>query len=447
MKKIALIQPMYPYGKPQIYLGSSLFVVAAQLKSVGCATRIFDLNLESVSMDSFAEFDCIGITVIGVPYIPGVIALAEELSVLGIPIVIGGQSIAKLGPAFSNIVSGNIILANNESAILSAIGCKDLSMPSPFEVSLKDVYESLDRNTLLKYLSNEGALFISQGCHFKCAFCAAAKAQPERFRNIQLFREDLLYLALQAKENQIPKLSFYATNLDFFQSPRELIGFLDSIIEVHELSGVTIEVRCLACMSSFIQAEKRYPGIHAKSKKAGLRCIGFGVDGTDASVWKSQKKTQNTLSDIPKCLAMAKEHGFSTEILLVMGFPKENFRILAKMFLMSCGYILRYPHTVLRPYLAKEHVHGNDNWDQFQKLDQFLKNPDLFFNLDFCMIGSKITHPYFWHRFWSNMTYLAICGLFSPFGKCRTSPLMPFGDNRIWNGFARWWNRTVPFDR
>ena len=77
-------------------------------------------------------------------------------------------------------------------------------------------------------------------------------------------------------------------------------------------------------------------------------------------------------------------------------------------------YITKYDNVMLRPYLAKEIIPGNEEWNnnlEFQK--KFVENPELFYNLDFCMIGSKLIHPNFWHRFWSNFTFLVICFLFS----------------------------------
>src|SRR5688572_1057943 len=94
---IILLNPTYPYGKSQVYMGGSLISLGAQLIEAGCKVVYYDLNMTALGSIDFSGADAIGITVVGSPYIPGAILLAKQFVPLGIPVLIGGQVIAKLG--------------------------------------------------------------------------------------------------------------------------------------------------------------------------------------------------------------------------------------------------------------------------------------------------------------------------------------------------------------
>jgi len=455
MKRITLIQPQYPYGKRQIYLGGALLALASSLHATKeYIVDIFDLNITSLStiLDNIRSSDYVGITVLGSPYIPSAIELSKKLLLRGIktPILIGGQCIEALPTEdFQRVFrSTNARQIKDEVDLLNILGINRVSMPSVYNLPFISALQRIPDGELKKYLSTELTLFISQGCGFKCSFCGAKKGRLERYRDTNSIEIDLTYICSKSKEFGISELNFYASNLDFFQKPKELLERLDLISRIKSEFGIEIKIRALACMSSFINAAKSIPDLKKRLGSSGVWCIGFGVDGTDKAVWRAQNKNQNKESDIPKCLNLCENYGIRAEVLMIMGFPQDTFKTLFKNFINSFGYVVKYKNTMLRPYLAKESIPGNEEWGQNPRyVERFLENPKLFYNLDFCMIGSKLTHPRFWHRLFSNFIYLAICGIFTPFGKCCTSPLMPLGKNRLWNRFATWWNRVVPFDR
>ena len=460
-KKILLIQPEYPYGKKQIYLGSSLLITASRLIQIGFDVTLIDFNMYRTVKE---HYDYIGITVIGAPYIPSVAGLTNEIQKINavnsywrsidesLPpetkILIGGQPISHIdNQMFSEIFGSKAIQIKNDNDLIKALGLESNQLVSTFEISLEKAYEIIPDSDLKKYLSHEMALFISQGCHFHCAFCAAAKGMREQFRDTNLFRSDLVYLAKKAKSFGLNKLEFYATNLDFFQNPNKMLQFLDIIADIQSVYDIKIKVRCLACMSSFLKANEEISDLGDRCKNGGLWCIGFGVDGTDPKVWKAQKKTQNKVHDVPLSLDLCAEFGIRAEVLLILGFPQDTIWTLLKDFRMAFVYVTKFKDIMLRPYLAKQYVPGNDNWNMFENKKLFSENPTLFYNVDFCMAGSKFTHPRFWHRLFSNFVFLAICGIFSPLEKCATFPLIPYSKNKVWNYFADWWNKVMPFDR
>lgn len=455
MKKIVFLQQLpYPYGKKQVYLGSTLSIIASQIRKSELfepTIKIQDLNFfkEHFSEEYSKENSILGISVIGPSYIPIAIKHSEKMNSLGIPIMIGGQPIAKMSPdlfrkLFKNPLTQQI---RNNTDLTNAIGI-ERKIPEAGEVSLSNIYKSMGKKLMREYLQNESALYISQGCLYNCKFCGAEKNQPERFKDLNIFKEDLTTLANMAKSFGYTKLEFYASNLDFFQNPLAIVNYLKAIIEVKKEVGIEIRLRCLACMLSFLRACNSVPNLKELLKESGLWCIGFGVDGSDKTVWKAQNKNQNKEVDVLKCLDICKDYGITAEILLIMGFTQDTKKTLWKNFVNAFKYITKYDNVMLRPYLAKEIIPGNEEWNnnlEFQ--EKFVENPELFYNLDFCMIGSKLTHPNFWHRFWSNFTFLAICFIYFPFGRCLTSPLLPYGNSKIWNIFAKLWNKIVPFDR
>ncbi len=470
MKKIVFLQQLpYPYGKKQVYLGSTLPIIAEQIDQASfwkIEVKIEDLNFfynkatskeplkESIScepgaLDFLQNSGSFGISVIGSSYIPIAIRYAGILTDLGIPIMIGGQPIAKMSPElFRKLFKSPLVQQiRNGVDLADALGIEN-KIPDAGKVSLSNIYEEIDKETMKEYLSRESALYISQGCIYNCKFCGAEKNQPEIFKDLDLFTKDLRILANMAKDFGYKKLEFYASNLDFFQNPLVIVNYLQAIIDVKKEVEIDIRVRCLACMRTFLRADNMIPGLKYMLKDAGLWCIGFGVDGTDKTVWKAQNKNQNKEVDVLKCLNICKEYEITAEILLIMGFTQDTRKTLWKNFVNAFKYITKYKNVVLRPYLAKEIIPGNEEWNKrpdFQ--NKFVENPELFYNLDFCMIGSKLTHPRFWHRFFSNLTFLAICAIYTPFGKCCTSPLLPYGSSKLWNKFAKWWNKIVPFDR
>ncbi len=217
---------------------------------------------------------------------------------------------------------------------------------------------------------------------------------------------------------------------------------------MQEETCVKIRVRCLACLPSFLRASEEIPNFGTLLKRAGLWCVGLGVDGTDKDIWKAQGKNQNKKHQVWNCLALARKIGIHAEILLVMGFREETLWTLLKTLWISLVITLGWRNTTMRPYLAKPFVPGNDEWKVSPpELEKLVENPKLFYNLDFAAIGSKLTHPRPWHRYASNIAYLTLIGVFTPFGRCDTSPLLPQGNPGLYGRIARLWNRVMPFDR
>ena len=94
--------------------------------------------------------------------------------------MIGGQPIAKMSPdlfrkLFKNPLTKQI---KNNADLTNAIGI-ERKIPEAGEVSLSNIYKSMDKKLMREYLQNESALYISQGCLYNCKFCGAEK-KPTR---------------------------------------------------------------------------------------------------------------------------------------------------------------------------------------------------------------------------------------------------------------------------
>lgn len=460
-KNIVLVDLQYPYGKKKVYMNGSLMALAAQLRAAGHLVMIFDLNqdnragTEEYLMRDWA--DMIGISVIGAPYIPAAIEFACKYHNAWCHdgsrkvVLVGGQVIAKLEPSqFRNLFSGsNALQVRDDKDLLAAVGSNlpGGDLPSAFEFPISRIWQDMDSEMLKYYLSTEFALVLSQGCSYQCVYCGAAKKQKEQFVRLEVFKADMFFLARKAKQFGLAKLEAYASSLDFFQNPEIVAQYLQALAEVRQETGMEFRVRCLSCVKSFLRAYRKIDNLGQLIRRSGLWCVGFGVDGADEAVWKSQHKTHNDLNEVVLCLDICQQMAIRSEVLTVTGFAQDTFSSLCKNVRNSVRYVLRWRNTVMRPYLAKPFIPGNDDWATDGRVQRMLDNFSLFYNLDFCALASPLTHPGRSHRFMSNAAYLAIIVLLRPFGRCCTSPLLPQGEKGWYGRLAKIVNRYMPFDR
>ncbi len=265
-----------------------------------------------------------------------------------------------------------------------------------------------------EYLSREFAIYVSQGCAYNCSFCQAAKGQKEKYRDLDLLKGELTYLASRAKSLEIEKLSFYMSNLDGFQTPKMLLEFAKIVEEVKAESGVNIEFRCLAGIRSFLNAAEIVPYV----AKAGMKTIAFGVDGATAEVWASVNKNQNfgkqdddDLKRAMEAIKLCVENGITAEMLMVFGHPVETEESL-KAALDFCQEMADKYGAIPRPHVAKHVIPGADEWKNPANKDiveQFIENPDYFQALDYTAFASELSHPNAELRALTNKYYKAIC--------------------------------------
>lgn len=453
--KIVILKPLYTYGHPHVFLNGSICSIAARLLAMGHEVDMLDLNIDPLHSAHAAQLlqkvHVVGVALTGAPDIPGVRELLPTLKqqAPSARLLLGGQVIEHLSVEhFATIFGNEVVQICGDEDLAHALGCRVADIPSPNDVSFAPVWERMGEQRMRMYMQREMTLVVSQGCHYSCKFCAAAKIQRESFRDLNLFETDLRWFADAAKRFGLSTLDFYASSLDFFQNPRPVAERLHVLARVQKETGIQMRTRCLSSIPSFIEAAQKINNLHQLLKEAGLWCVGFGADGTDPSVWRAQGKTQNREPDLLKCLELSDELGIRAELLMVLGFPEDTVVTLTKTLLTSVAAVARGGDVIIRPYLAKPFVPGNVLWAKGgDSVETLVAHPELFQYLDFAALGSTLTHPRRGHRWACNSAYLGLIALLTPVGKCTTSPLLPEAGHGLRGKVAKLVNRHMPFDR
>lgn len=405
MKKIVLFQPPYPHGGCQTYLSGGLMNLGSRLLRVGNEVTFFDLN--HVEFDDAAvqialqASDAIGFTVLGTPYIPIVCDLITRIRRQGYvqKILLGGEGIARrTSEQFTAATRhlGDVHQIKDDDGLRSALGgvlCGRL--PSMEETSMVPMLERLTDDERRRYLTTEFCLYLSQGCGFNCTFCEAAKDRKEMYRLSQPFREEIEYIASYLASIGHRMVSVYLSNLDSFQTTSRLEHCVREAHVICARHGVTFEARCLSTIKSCATAARRDPMLLQRLRGYGLRTIAFGADGADEEVWKRENKRHNTLHELNHVLELTRQAGMTAEILMVVGFPDDRPRVLAKAVRLSIRQAVA--GVVVRPYLGKASLH-QDDWHHSERLRQH----------DYAMFASSATHPTKRQRWMANGAYAAI---------------------------------------
>tara|TARA_Y100000310_G_scaffold338154_1_gene427051 strand:- start:12 stop:1379 length:1368 start_codon:yes stop_codon:yes gene_type:complete len=455
MKNIILVDLQYPYGKPNPFLSGSVVSVAAVLQDMGHDVEIIDFNIDreddALVVEKLQSADLIGVSLVGAPDVPGAISFAQRMTGLtDAPVLMGGQVIKGLLPEqFGQIFRGtNAQQIRFLKDIAPHLGCSPDDITNPFKVSYRPVYERMGSDRLVIYLQREMALVVSQGCKYKCKCCAAPNKMKELHREKSVFEEDLQFLAEQAKVFGLTEISFYCSSLDAPQNPKVFTEKLRAVARVIKSTSIKINLRFLSCPNSFLDSFDEVPEMDRLLKEAGVWTIGFGADGTSPENWEQQEKFQNSAEIIKASFAKCSKLGIRPENLMVMGFPEESIWQLIKTVFITLWCNIRWPSLMTRPYLAKPFIPDNKGWTEYGDLVSIVvNNPNRFYDLDFCAVASKTSHPRRWHRWASNAAYLAIIVLLTPFGRQMTSPLMPQGSKGLYGRIARRVNQWMPFDR
>lgn len=448
-KRVVLVDLGYPYGK-KVYMSGSLIALAAQLMAVGHQVDIVDLNIEGFNdarvRELFFSAEVIGLSVMGSPGVPRAVeaGFALHSSYPKAKIIIGGQVIERFTEEqFDSIFSCDFLQGTPDNCA-SLFG----QLPSAYQIPYQMVWEGMGDGRLHEYLTHEFSLVLSQGCIYNCAFCSAQKGQKEIFRSLADFRSDLRYLFAKAQKFELKQLECYASSLDFFQTPKSVFEYMEALAEVQEEFQVKLRVRCLTCMGTFLAASRQQGCFAQLLNRSGLWCLGFGVDGPTAEVWKEQKKVQNHTADIDHCFDFCRKAGVRAEVLTVIGYPRDSVKRLWQTVWYLSRFVRRWPNTVLRPYVAREILPGNDGWkNNFRAVGIIVRDPAQFYNLDICGLANFTTDPRWWHRWLVNAAYLYIILRHAPFGRCATSPLLPQGGRGCFAKIAKFINRLMPFDR
>ena len=275
-----ILRCAYPYGKRQTWLPTDLHKVGARLDTVGIHTDVVDLNFDSLPQN-LGDYDFIGIGVVGAPYVPVSRKLAQEVKKrTGKSPMLGGPGVEYLTPEQFSHLYGDAKQLRNDLDLSRAVGRR---VPAVYGISIADRINKMDSERLKKYLDGEFSFFVSQGCKYACDFCAADRTRDgdrvvEKFS--QVMKNDLEAITKNAAEFGISKLTMYITSLDLFQNPRPFREVLEVFAETGKRYGIVYDLRGLSRVDSFLTAMEAEPRLYEVITNAGLRVVGFGVDGT-----------------------------------------------------------------------------------------------------------------------------------------------------------------------
>lgn len=420
------IQPRHIYapsgGDGHIHLSAPLVTVMARLHAAGVADITFrDENFASDLTKGRIDANVVGINLVGAPYIPKVIDIIRNRVRDGAVVLLGGQIVSSLDnhdikseenddmsddliSLFSKLRPDVKVLNGNRKRNLKRIFQLD-DLPNQEMVSSIPVWEKIDTSKMKAYLCHEISFYLSQGCKYKCTFCQAVKNVPEKYRSIGTAVQDIEWLTLKAIECGIDHLDIYLSNLDLFQTPSDLIDFFTAIVALKDKYGFNYNFRGLATVDSILNdvVDENFLNL---LKTAGLKSVGFGVDGATSEVFTKTGKVQNLSlegdDDLQKCLdAIRKtaENGFVPEILMVFGHDlgdlEKSKKDLEAALNFSRGMVEQYG-AVPRPHVVKNLVPGAVEWKKRIKnaseIELLLRHPEYFQALDYTALPSEITH-------------------------------------------------------
>ena len=446
--KIALVQPRYPHGKSQIYLPGGLLNLGSRLMQVGFEVDLFDLNLDLLL--DHRRYDIVGFSVLGPPYIPGVIREITKLKAGGFEgkVLVGGEGVARLVQSdFDGWFGKNCVRIANDNELARVLGRTDI--PTMYETSMRAMLERLPLARQKQYLAREFGLFMSQGCKFNCKFCAAKKATAEMYRSQAALEDEVICVCKVIAVAGGKRLECYISNLDCFQNVHDLELRLATIARIAGEHKLLVHIRALATSRCTVEACRKDARLAQRLRNYGLRIVGFGADGADEEVWQRENKHHNNLGELREAVQTMCAVGITAEILMVFGFKDDSAENI-QHDLDFCFEQAR-AGAVIRPYLGKTFT-PSGNWpgagkEGYELTLPFHQNPELLLNLDYAMCGSKYTHPDPAQRKLANRAYLEVIGKLAPRGLCPTRPLLPIPARGIGRWLAQLVNRLMPFDR
>lgn len=448
MKDVLFMQPRHQnaplVGTGSIYMPTAVLSVASRLLHAGQKVDFYDGNFGADLPSNFERYDMVGLHTIGPSCLSKTYELVGQIKdrYPFATILLGGQVINSLDKDpvgdpqnFNKLFGGRAKNGNLEATLAETLAVDPSSLPSAFSCSLVPAYAQFDSTTLKEYLNRPFSFFTSQGCKYSCSFCAAVRTREgsgsgsvrvrETYRTPKVMREDLDYLCTRAEELGVPSLTMYLSNLDVFQTPQGLAGFLDVVSDVRGAHPkVDLRFTALSTTASFQDLKKHHPSLLHRARASGLDTIGFGVEGMSKDYWDTLRKSHNKQDDCYNAIIAAQqEFNFRPEILLTPGHPHDTKDTLDATLDYARHMKSSYGATI-RPYAAKSWLTGNSGWFSpayAREVNTVLRHPELFQNLDINALQSKLVEPDHAKRKLVNDTYISLCAL----SEGAAQPLLP----------------------
>lgn len=482
-----LVDLPYPYWKQRVYMNTSLWSVAAALQ-FEYDVQVLDLNIERWGSKRAQQLiktaQVFGFSPTGGPNAPDLLKYCRKLKIARpeAPVLVGGQWTEGLAPwEFDVLMAGT----NAVQFLSQSDWAKAGVDPDKIELFTNPMAPVLDKHPKYRdayLMAPERALVLSRGCNKKCEFCGALNGVPEKFFDITSFWVDLNHQIKRAKELGLEHLEYYLTSLDLFQNPETVADYLELIGAVSAANDFPIKLRGLSCMNSFIRASWVIPNLAELCRKAGLWCLGFGIDGIRKEVWQKLGKGHNHLEDIEEVANLTRDMRIRMEILMFVGNddrpvtpkeaqfftvllmqqltaktwpliqalmdPKPAIKLAEETLAFTTHLLDTHDHTVARIHVAKI-LTGSKWWKKMPlaiKLE-YLCDPTLFYNVDVLAAASPITHPDPKFRHALNKAYLKFLWRERQTGRCVSSTIWPQGGDGLAPLGGRLANPYMRFDR
>lgn len=206
----------------------------------------------------------------------------------------------------SDIINGNI-----KRGIIDGGFAKDIDLMPNWELIYDERYPDAPWGALSK-AKKVFPIITSRGCPYHCTFCASPMLTKGkiRFRNPVSVVNEMSYLL-----NRYGAQEFNIQDDNFTLNKSHAAAICDKILSANLKISFTCE--------NGIRADKVDKEIMLLMKKAGCYRVSIGVESADPVVLERVKKHE-TIEEIERGIAYAKEAGMEVRGLFIFGLPGET---------------------------------------------------------------------------------------------------------------------------
>lgn len=377
--KVILIQPPGFHSIAAPPLG--LAYIASSVKTSEISVRIFDLNVENLSIEKILHVekpDILGLScVVTNAYRAFEIANKAKSSISECFVVMGGPYPSMMGKNLlvrhnevdAVVVGEGEVTAdrlfqklqnekglNNVRGLIfrnhGAVQCNPVR--SPMENLDKLPLPERDQLPMKLYGENAGTLFTSRGCPYQCSFCSRPVfGRKWRGHSPQYVLDELEQIITKYGLNHVSFLDDNFTfDLDRAAEILEGIASKDWKLSLYFWNGIRVD-----------HATRDLLG---KMKKAGCSAINYGVESVDSKVLANIRK-DISLEQVENAVKLTRKLGIRTNLFIMVGNPGDNLSIVDKMR----SFIGRIKVDGIHLSLATPYP-GTDFWDWVEENGRWL---------------------------------------------------------------------------
>jgi len=340
MSKIIFIEPKAPnlhifsqFAMPRL----GIFILATMMKRRNWEVDILFEEKKPLNLSLVKDADIVGITTI-TPTAPRAYAIADELRIMNIPVIMGGPHVTFQSEETLEHAD-YVIRGEGEKPFMDFIDAWENGTPLTTVPSLSyresgdivhnpkadfipemDTIPYPEKSLLLPHLKTIAGQTIvpvqtSRGCPFNCTFCSVTGmfGKKYRFRSINNIMEEL---------RQYNKRKYFI----FFYDD----NFTANRKRAKELFRAMIQEKFKFQWSTQVRTDiAKDPELVVLMKKAGCRTLFIGLESVNPESLKSMKKAQ-TLSDISDSIRILRKNHIHIHGMFVYGFDQDDWKTVKK---------------------------------------------------------------------------------------------------------------------